>query len=474
MHTNGGRARPAMSFAEKALSGVKFMPFWIDDASIKGSERALNTDIQTDLLIVGGGFTGLWTAILAKEENPDRDVVLIEAGHVAQGASGRPGAIVSTSVMHGLSNAIRVFPNDLDELERLGHENMDGFMDAIVRYGIDCDFEFGGELTVGIGAEADELLDEEYELNHEHGHEVQRLDAPGTRAQVNSPIFTGAVWSKKRSGTVHPGKLAQGLKKAALSLGVRMYENSPLVSADDLAGKVSVTTPSGSVMANKVVLATNAFAAGHKRIKSRVALVRDRLLATEPLTDEQMKLIGWSNRQGIYDTRTQMNYMRLTKDNRIIFGGRLGYFFAGNPDPAEDKTQAPYVRLAEAFHRTFPQLADVTFSHAWSGPIGLTNRMAVHFQHYFGGKMIYAGGYSGFGVSASRFGARIGLAIADKKQIPELDLEFAKTEPGWLPPEPFRWFGAKATLYAMDTMDEKGGWRRPWIRFVEKLGFPLT
>ncbi len=169
-----------------------------------------------------------------------------------------------------------------------------------------------------------------------------------------------------------------------------------------------------------------------------------------------------------------MNYMRLTKDNRIIFGGRLGYFYNGNPDPVEDKTQKPFVRLAEAFARTFPQLDGVSFSHAWSGPIGLTNRMAVHFQHYFGGDVIYAGGYSGFGVSASRFGARVGLAILDQEKIPETQMAFAVSEPGYIPPEPFRWLGAKITLYAMDTLDEKGGWRRPWIRFVEKLGFPLT
>lgn len=463
-----------MGFADTALENVKFAPFWIDDAEVGTSEPALAEDIKTNLLIVGGGFTGLWAAIQAKEQNPERDIVIIEAGHVAIGASGRPGAIVSTSVMHGLSNAIRVFPNELEELERLGHENMDGFMAAIERYKIDCDFEFGGELTVGVGDDADEILDEEFELNRDHGHDVERLDADAIKAQINSPIFTGAVWSKKRSGTLHPGKLAKGLKAAALSLGIRLFENTPLLQATDKSDSVLVKVPSGSISATKVILATNAFAAGHKRIKSRVALVRDRLLATEPLSEDQLAKVGWGNRQGIYDTRTQMNYMRLTADNRIIFGGRLGYHFAGDPDPSADKTREPYVRLAEAFHRTFPQLGDIAFSHAWSGPIGLTNRMAVHFQHYFGGKMIYAGGYSGFGVSASRFGARIGLALIDKQSLPETKLEFARTEPGWIPPEPFRWLGAQITLYAMDTMDEKGGWRRSWIRFVEKLGFPLT
>lgn len=463
-----------MGFAEKALANVNFMPFWLDDPATLDTTPSLSDDIRIDLLIVGGGFTGLWAAIQAKEADPGRTVVLIEAGHIGQGASGRPGAIVSTSVMHGLSNALRVFPNDLEALEKLGQENMDGFLASIDRYGISCDFELGGELTVGVGHGAQDILDEEFELNRTYGHDVSLLDENQTREQINSPLFTGAVWSKKRSGTLHPGKLVRGLKSAALSLGVAVHENTRLIKATDHGGTVTVTTPGGCVTAQKVLLATNAFAAGHARIRSRVALVRDRILATEPLTDEQMDRVGWKNRQGIYDTRTQMNYMRLTSDNRVIFGGRLGYFYGGNPDPIEDKTTRPYVRLAEAFARTFPQLSDVTFSHAWSGPIALTNRMAVHFQRYFDSKMIYAGGYSGFGVSASRFGARIGLALLDGEERPETDLEFARSEPGWLPPEPFRWLGAKVTLYAMDTMDEKGGWRRPWISFVERLGFPLT
>ena len=463
-----------MSFADTALSNTKFMPYWLDSTDAPASEPILTSDINVDLLIVGCGFTGLWAAIQAKEADPKRSVAIIEGGMIAHGASGRPGAIVSTSVMHGLSNAIRVFPDDLDELERLGHENMDGFMDTLKRYNINCDFEFGGELTVGVGSGCASILQEEYALNKDHGHDVSLLDGAETRAQINSPLFEGAVWSKKRSGTLHPAKLAWGLKAATKTLDIPIYENTPLVKITKTATGVIATTPKAKIATGKVLLATNAFAAGHSRIKKRVVLVRDRLLASEPLSAEQLERVGWQNRQGIYDTRTQMNYMRLTKDNRIIFGGRLGYFYGGNPDPAEDKTVKPYLRLAEAFARTFPQLDDVSFSHAWSGPIALTNRMAVHFQHYFGGDVIYAGGYSGFGVSASRFGARVGLAILDREKIPETQMAFAVTEPGYIPPEPFRWLGAKVTLYAMDTMDEKRGWRRPWIKFVEKLGFPLT
>ena len=129
----------------------------------------------------------------------------------------------------------------------------------------------------------------------------------------------------------------------------------------------------------------------------------------------------------------------------------------------------------QSFYRTFPQLADdIRFAYAWSGPIGLTTRMAVHYQKYFDGDMVFAGGYSGFGVTASRFGARIGLAILDQQDIAETRMQFAQTLPNYIPPEPFRWLGAKITMYALDTLDEKGGWRKLWVAMVEKMGFPIT
>ena len=196
-------------------------------------------------------------------------------------------------------------------------------------------------------------------------------------------------------------------------------------------------------------------------------------IATEPLTEEQLARLGWKNRQGVYDTRTQLNYTRLTSDNRIIFGGRVGYFFNNNTDPAQDRQIETYERLAGYFFNTFPQLHDVKFTHAWSGPIDLTMRLAVHFQRYYGGKGIYAGGYSGFGVTTTRFGANIGLDILDGKTGPDLDLDFARTLPNWIPPEPFRWIGAKLTMYALDEVDQKGGWRKLWINMVHRMGFPL-
>jgi glycine/D-amino acid oxidase-like deaminating enzyme len=314
----------------------------------------------------------------------------------------------------------------------------------------------------------------EHKLYTKYGHDAHLLDKEATQKEINSPLFHGGLWSKKRSGTVHPAKLAWGLKKAAMKLGVRVFENSPLESSTHLKPGVLVVTPQGSIKANKVLLATNAFAAGSKKITRRVSAIRDRIVVSEPLTAAQMKEIGWQNRQGVYDTRTQLNYMRLTADNRILFGGRLGYFFNNNTDPKADKTADNFYPLVENFYKTFPYLKGIKFSHAWSGPIALTTRMAVHYQHYYQGDMIYAGGYSGFGVTATRFGARVGLGVLDQSGIPEVKLKFATTLPGYIPPEPFRWIGAKITMYALDTLDEKGGWRKPWISLVEKMGFPVT
>ncbi|TKB45374.1 NAD(P)/FAD-dependent oxidoreductase [Thalassotalea mangrovi] len=459
--------------AEQALQQTRFFPYWLDNPDRPAAEPALTSDLDTDLLIVGSGFTGLWTAIQAKEQNSQRQVVVIEANTAAIGASGRPGAILSTSLMHGMENSNRLFASEMEELERLGKENMDQFRETIEKYNIDCDIEWSGELTVAVGKHGIQDIETEHELYVKFGHDAHLLSQQQVKAEINSPLFAGGLWSKQRSGTVHPAKLAWGLKRVAQQLGVTFYEHTPMQHSKLKAGKVVVQTPKANIRANKVILATNAFTKHKKKIASRVAAIRDRIVVTEPLSDAQLQALGWRNRQGIYDTRTQLNYMRLTADNRVLFGGRLGYFFNNNTDPQYDKTAEPYVRLVQALYRTLPVLQGIKISHAWSGPIALTTRMAVHYQHYHGGKMLFAGGYSGFGVTASRFAARVALAIVDDVDIPERQLEFAKTLPSWLPPEPFRWIGAKITMYALDTCDEKGGWRIPWLNMVEAMGFPL-
>ena len=182
-------------------------------------------------------------------------------------------------------------------------------------------------------------------------------------------------------------------------------------------------------MAPRVLLGSGTAKVGVPDIQRRVAAVRDHVLATEPLSAEQMARIGWSQRQGIYDTRTQLNYFRLTRDNRIIFGGLVSYHFDGHAKPPQDEQIATYHRLAQAFYRTFPQLADVRFSHAWGGPIDYCSRGSVFAKPYLGGKAVFVAGYTGFGIGASRFGARMGLNMLLDSAGPERQLDIARLSP---------------------------------------------
>ncbi len=474
-HEGRGRARgeASQADAERALAGAKLMPYWLDNPAEPPAEAALRGDRRADLLIVGGGFTGLWAAIQAKEQMPELEVVLIEAGRVAHGASGRAGGIISTSVMHGLPNAVRVFPNDIAELERFGHLNLDGFEASLERYGIDADIEWNGEMTVAVDPAHLGQLREDHELHTHHGHDVQLLDRQQTLEQLDSPLFAGALWSRNRSGIVHPAKLAWGLKRAALSLGVRIHEHTPLEAIRDEGDTVLASTPEGSIRAPRVLFGSGTAKVGIADINRRVLQVRDHVLATEPLSEAQLALIGWKNRQGVYDTRTQLNYFRLTKDNRIIFGGLVSYHFDGNPQPAQDARHDTYTRLAQAFFRTFPQLAGLRFSHAWGGPIDYCSRGSVFAKRYLGGKGVFVAGYTGFGVAASRFGAFMGLNILFDRDSPERRLDIARQSPTYIPPEPVRWLAAKITFHAFDGADAEGGWKRAWIRGIKAMGFPM-
>ena len=175
-------------------------------------------------------------------------------------------------------------------------------------------------MKVSIGDQGLETIEDEFQLYKKYGHTAEKLDRDQMQSEIYSPVFHGGVWSKERSGTVHPGKLVRGLKRAAKSLGVQVYEHTPHLSNRRTSDGIEVDTPNATIKAKKVFLATNAWAAGHRKISRRVAAIRDRILVTEPLDKVHMEKVGWKNRQGIYDTRTQLNYMRLTADNRILFG----------------------------------------------------------------------------------------------------------------------------------------------------------
>jgi glycine/D-amino acid oxidase-like deaminating enzyme len=422
---------------------------------------------------VGGGYTGLWTAIIAKERDPSHDVVLIDAHEVGSAASGRNGGFMESSLTHGVANGQQRFPDEIELLEQLGLENLDAIEAAIQRYAIDCDYERTGVIDVATDAHPPSYfseLSDDYEQLRRLGQSVELLDAEQMRAQVDSPTYTGGLWRKDRAALVDPARLAWGLKAAAESLGVRIYEDSKATSLERDGVGVLVTTPLGAVRAGKVALATNAAKPLIRRVRHYVAPVYDYCLVTEPLTPAQLDSIGWRNRQGLSDIPNQFHYYRLTSDNRILWGGYDAvYYWRGKVSAELESRPASWATLSRHFFETFPQLEDVTFTNAWGGAIDTCSRFCVFWGRALSGRVAYALGYTGLGVASSRFGGAVMLDLLHDRRSAAAATEFVRSKPLPFPPEPFRFLGIQATRWSLDREDRTGK-RNLWLRSLDRLG----
>ncbi len=233
-------------------------PYWLDRPGRPAARRRLVEDIQADLVVVGGGFTGLWAAVQAAEERPGRRIVLLEAGRIADGASGRNGGFCAASLTHGLGNGHERFADELPILLRMGFETLDAIEAAVARHGIACDFERTGELDVAVADWQVEALAEEHELARGLGLDWRLLDRDQVQAEVASPTYLAAIDDPNGVALVDPARLAWGLAATAERLGVRVFEHTPATGLDaDGAGAV-VATPHGRVRAARALLATAA------------------------------------------------------------------------------------------------------------------------------------------------------------------------------------------------------------------------
>ncbi|MFJ4675776.1 MULTISPECIES: NAD(P)/FAD-dependent oxidoreductase [unclassified Kitasatospora] len=453
-----------------ALRDAKPTPFWLEDPGRPAANSALTGDVRCDLLVVGGGYSGLWTALIAKERDPGRDVVLIEAEQTGWAASGRNGGFCAASLTHGLGNGLERWPDELAALEQLGARNLSSIEDAVSTYGIDCDWERTGELDVATEPHQVEELAELYELAKEYG-DYELLDADAVRAQVDSPTYLGALWDKDGVAMLHPAKLAWGLKRACEQLGVRVFEHTKALDIAESGSGMAVRTPYGRVFARQVALGTNVFPSLVKRIRPYTVPVYDYALMTEPLDDEQLAAIGWQGRQGIGDSANQFHYYRLSADNRILWGGYDAIYHYGAKVRAEyDQRPQTYQTLARHFFQTFPQLEGLRFTHAWGGAIDTCTRFSAFFDTAYHGKVALAAGYTGLGVGATRFGAEVMLDLLAGKPTERTALEMVRRKPLPFPPEPVRWAGIGITKWSLDRADRNAGRRNLWLKTMDKLG----
>ncbi len=451
-----------------ALAEAAPTPFWTDRPERPDPVPPLTTVTTTQLAVIGGGYSGLWTALLAKERDPSMDVVLLESGVCGHAASGRNGGFCSASLTHGLANGSERFPDEIGELERLGRENLDQIEQTTVRYGISCDFSRVGELSVATHPHQLEWLAQEASLTRSFGYRAELLDEHQVREEVSSPTYLGGVWDRDRVALVDPAKLAWGLRQACLSLGVRIFEGTPVLH---MSRDLVLRTPHGEVRADKVALCTSAFGPLVKRLKRYVIPVYDYALMTEPLTAQQLSLIGWKRRQGLGDSANQFHYYRLTSDNRILFGGYDAIYHYGNRiAPTLEQREATFEKLARHFFHTFPQLDGLRFTHRWGGVIDTCTRFCAFFGTAYGGRLAYATGYTGLGVGATRFGAQVMLDHLSNVDTERTRLRFVRSRPWPLPPEPLRSLGINLTRWSLARADRRQGRRNLWLRALDGAG----
>ena len=244
-----------------------------------------------------------------------------------------------------------------------------------------------------------------------HGHEARLLDAAGTRGLVDSPTYLGGLW-KPDTVMVEPARLAWGLRAACLAAGVRIFEQTLVRSLRPQHGAVVAEAEGGAVRADRAVLATNAFPALLRRLGPLTVPVYDYVLATEPLDADQRGSIGWEGRMGVSDAANQFHYYRLTRDDRILWGGYDAvHHFGSRIHPDLEQAGPTHGQLAEHFFTTVPQLEGVRFSHRWAGVIDTCTRFAPFFGAAHGGRTAYAMGYTGLGVASTRFGADVVLDL---------------------------------------------------------------
>lgn len=426
--------------------------FWLGSQDYTPGEP-LTKDIEVDVAIIGGGFTGLSTAYHLKAIEPDMKIALLESQVIGFGASGRNGGFNMT--LFGLTisfTALRFGKNRAKEAHLYMEHAVDTLRDLVGDLDIDCDYEHPGFLRVATSEKYKKRILHEIELVHSLGISgIEWIDKNRVQEEVKSPLYLGAWW-EPRCGLVNPAKLAWGWKDIITSRGVEVFEESPVSEIAREGKKIRIHTPGGQVLADKVVLATNAYSHQILQTKSKQVPIWTYIVLTEPLSDSHFSQIGWQNRQGIEDARNLVHYYRLTADNRLLMGGR-DVSIAYGEDMDHDYNQNVFSQLEEDVRTIFPPLRDLQFTHRWGGPVSITLDMAPAMGYLGDKQIVYSLGCLGHGVSITHLNGKTAadLILERKTDLTEVFFVNRRTIP-W-PPEPIRNLISRAILSYMHLED---------------------
>jgi glycine/D-amino acid oxidase-like deaminating enzyme len=446
-----------------------------------------NGDLIADVAIVGGGYTGLWTAINLRERAPELNVVLFEQDICGSGPSGRNGGFVN-AWWDELDELVDLFgPERAVEAARQLSDSVRAIGEFCAANGIDAHYRRNGMLVVSTTPLHDGRPGGSVAAAAAVGaaEELVALSPEQVQARCRSPRFRNGAFMRD-GATVQPAQLARGLRKVALGRGVKIHEASRVRRRLRRVGggvRLLVDTPSGTkeVRARQVILAVNAWAAGWRPFRRSILAWGSYMVRTEPILPELMAELGWTGGESIYTARFNVEYFHVTRDGRIAIGsgggvpgydGRIGASFTDDLGSAR--------RAATAFRFLFPQLRDVRLTDAWGGPIDVSADHLPRFGTLEGGGIHYALGYSGNGVAPSHLAGRILTALALGSDEPITRLCLVSPPPHRLPPEPFRYLGARVMREAIVMRERRemdgrraGWWLRQLTALPRRLGYHL-
>lgn len=433
------RARTRSLWLQEAIAAE---PLAEDVEPLTGSHRV-------DVCIVGGGYTGLWTALHLKWAEPTLDVMLIEADFCGAGASGRNGGFAS-SWWSKIGTLIRNYGEEEGvRLAKASAEGVTAIGKLCVEHGIDADFRPEGVIVAATASAHTGAWDEAVSTSRRLGVDVfTEINPSDVARRTGSPVHLAGVLD--RSGArIQPALLARGMRRVALSLGVRIWEHSP--ATEILRGRPPVVrTAHAAVVADKVVLATNAWLACLPELRRAVLPMSSDMLATVPIP-ERLAEAGWTGNECIADEHMMVHYYRATRDGRIAFGkGGCSHSFLGQIGPGLEDPGPRIARTERSFRRIYPHLADVPIAYRWTGPIDRTETNSLFFGHLDRSPdVVYALGYSGTGVAPSHLAGRALASIVLERQDEWTASPINRGPVSMYPYDPVRYFGGNVVRSAV-------------------------
>jgi glycine/D-amino acid oxidase-like deaminating enzyme len=417
--------------------------FWLATYGPYTPNPPVQGDLAVDVAIIGGGFTGLSTAYHLRKDNPGMAVAVLEGEVIGYGASGRNGGFSMT--LFGMEPAItkRLFGQQRTVEAHRYMERAVDYVDQLVKeHNMQSDYWFPGFLRVATSPKYAKRIQHDLQILNDMGiGGIEWIDAARLRAEVDSPAFLGAWW-EPRCGLLNPAKQVRELKRVAAQFGAQIYENTP-VSAIERGARFLLHTPAGTVTADKIVFATNAYSHLIPQLASKQAPVFTHMVVTAPLTAAQLATIGWTHRQGIEDARNLVHYFRLTADNRLAMGGS-DVTLAYGRSMEQDLNARVFADLERDVVQIFPGLRGVLFTHRWGGPVSVPVQMVPAIGQLGDARALYSLGCIGHGVSLTHLNGRTLADLVCERKTDLTDIWFVNRKVMPWPPEPVRFVVSQA------------------------------